>query len=102
MLKNYVIIKHLTDSGKFLFRVPKKVALSAGDTVTCDTCRGGNQLGVCCCDSFLANPDVVEPLFGTQSSKMRYVTGRVEFDRFTEAKEDEDDEDGQQEYGDPV
>lgn len=88
-MKNYVIVKHLTDNGKYLFYVPKSISVSAGETVTCDTCRGGSQLGVCCCDSFLAYPDVVEPLFGTQSSKMRYVTGRVEFDKFTEAIDEE-------------
>ena len=98
MLKNYVIIKHFSDNGKFLFRVPKGIDLEAGDTVTCDTSRGGNQLGICCCDTFLANPEVIEPLFGTQSSKMKFVTGRVEFDKFAEAKEDEDDEDGQQDH----
>ena len=89
MLKNYVIIKHLTDSGKYLFRVPNRIDLECGDYVMCDTCRGENQLGVCCCDAFLADPEIVEPLFGTQSSKMKYVTGKVEVRRFAEAIEEE-------------
>ena len=89
MLKNYVIIKHITDNGKYLFRVPMGIDLECGDYVMCDTCRGGNQLGVCCCDAFIANPGIVEPLFGTQSSKMKYVTGKVEVRRFAEAIEEE-------------
>jgi len=96
MLKNYVIVKHFTDSGKYLFRVPKSISLEAGDNVVCDTSRGPNQFGVCCCDSFLANPDVIMPLFGTCEKSMKWVTGKVEYEKFTEAQEEEDDEDGQQ------
>ena len=46
MLKNFVIIKHLQDGGKYLFMVPKKIDLEAGDKVMCDTSRGADQLGV--------------------------------------------------------
>lgn len=90
MMKNFVIVKHLNDGGKFLFYVPKSITLSAGEHVICDTIMGKNQLGVCCCDSFLADPAVVCPLFGTQESKMQYVAGKVEYERFeTERNEDE-------------
>ena len=90
MLKNFVIVKHITDSGKYLFYVPKKISLEAGDKVVCDTARGGDQLAVCCCDSFLADPEVIIPLFGTQPCKMRYVTGKVEYEKFEEEKEEDE------------
>ena len=92
MLKNFVIIKHVTDSGKYLFRVPRGINLEAGEKVVCDTSRGNDQLGVCCCDSFLADPEAVMPLFGTQNSKMKFVTGKVEYDKFEIAREDEEEE----------
>lgn len=98
MLKNFVIIMHFENSGKYLFRVPKKIDLEAGEKVVCDTRRGSDQLGVCCCDSFLAKPEVVCPLFGTTPENLRFVTGKIEYEKFAEAQEDEDDEDGQQEY----
>jgi len=90
MVKNMVIVKHLADNGKFLFYVPKAISLSAGDQVVCDTVRGKNQLGVCCCDSFMGKPDVVCPLFGTQPKMMQYVTGKVEYEKFELAREDEE------------
>ena len=94
MQKNMVIVKHIQDNGKFLFYVPKSVSLEAGDRVVCDTSRGGDQLGVCCCDSVLSKPEVMCPLFGTQESKMKYVKGRVFFMEFDEDEEDENDKDG--------
>lgn len=96
MLKNYVIIKHFEGNGKFLFRVPKSISLEAGDKVVCDTSRGADQIGICCCDSFLAKPDVIMPLFGTTEDRMKFVTGRIEYEKFAEAQEEEDAEDGQQ------
>lgn len=93
MLKNFVIVKHMEDSGKYLFFVPKKISLEAGDKVVCSTKRGKDQLGVCCCDSFMADMAVVIPLFGTQEALMRYVTGKVEYKRFEiEKSEDEYEE----------
>ena len=92
MLKNMVIVKHLSDNGKFLFYVPKAINLEAGDKVVCDTNKGNDQLGVCCCDSFMAKPEVVLPLFGTQEKKMKYVTGKVEYEKFEMAREDEAEE----------
>lgn len=92
-MKNFVIIRHLENGGKYLFYVPKKISLYAGDKVVCETSRGGDQLAVCCCDSFLADPAVVCPLFGTSESNMKYVTGKVEYERFeTEKNEDEYEE----------
>lgn len=90
MLKNFVIVKHLENSGKYLFFVPKKISLSAGDQIVCNTKYGEDQLGVCCCDSFLAKPEVVCPLFGVSENNMKYVTGRVEYERFEEALEEEE------------
>lgn len=90
--KNFVIIKHIQDSGKYLFRVPKSIHLEAGDKVVCDTSRGSDQLAVCCCDSFLADPDVVNPLFGTTAKNNKFVTGKVEFEKFEIAKEEEEEE----------
>ena len=90
MLKNMVIVKHLQDNGKFLFYVPKSISLTAGEKVVCDTSRGKDQLAACCCDSFLGDPDVVCPLFGTQPSIMKYVTGKVEYERFEEALNEEE------------
>lgn len=92
-MKNFVIVKHMSDSGKYLFYVPKKISLEAGDKIVCETARGKDQLGVCCCDSFMADPAVVCPLFGTQENVMKYVTGKVEFERFEiERNEDEYEE----------
>ena len=93
MVKNFVIVKHISDNGKYLFRVPKGVLLEAGDKVVCDTSHGKDQLGVCCCDSFLADPEVVNPLFGTSAKNNKFVTGKVEYEKFENAMEDEDDDD---------
>lgn len=90
MGKNMVIVKHLQDNGKFLFYVPKSISLVAGEKVVCDTSRGKDQLAVCCCDSFSGDPDVVCPLFGTQPAIMKYITGRVEYERFEEALNEEE------------
>lgn len=92
MLKNFVIIKHISDNGKYLFKVPKKISLEAGDKVVCDTSRGADQLGVCCCDSFLADPETVCPLFGTQPKVLKYVTGKVEYEKFEVAMEEDEEE----------
>ena len=90
MMKNFVIIKHLQDSGKFLFRVPKDVILDAGDQIVCDTVRGKDQLGVCCCNSFFADPEVVCKLFGIYPASLRFVTGRVACTRFDLSNEEDD------------
>lgn len=92
MLKNFVIIKHIQDGGKYLFRVPKGVNLEAGDKIVCDTSRGTDQMGVCCCDSFMADPEIVCPLFGTQPKNLRYVTGIVDYRKFEYAMEEEEEE----------
>jgi len=88
--KNFVIIKHPEGHGKFLFYVPKRVQLEAGDKVVCETKMGPDQMGVCCCDSFIADPEVVCPLFGTQPMYMKYVTGKVEYILFEFEKDDEE------------
>lgn len=90
-LKKFVIIKHIQDNGKYLFYVPKAVTLEAGSKVVCETARGGDQLGVCCCDSFLSEPEIMCPLFGTQPEKMRYVTGVVSYEKFDTTFEDEEE-----------
>ena len=90
-MKKFVIVKHVQDSGKYLFFVPKKVTLEAGNKVVCDTSRGADQLGICCCDSFMADPEVVCPLFGTQPGNMKYVTGMVTYDKFDTMFEDEEE-----------
>lgn len=82
MKNNFVIVKHFDDSGKYLFKVPKGVYLSAGDRVICDTVRGKDQAGVCCCDVFRAEPEVICPLFGTVPERIKYVTGRIEYIHF--------------------
>ena len=91
MPKNLVIIKHLQDGGKYLFKVPKEVNLHAGDKIVCNTARGTDQLGICCCDSFYADPEVMCPLFGTQVGNLRYVTGMVDYQRFENVMEDEEE-----------
>lgn len=93
-LSKFVIIKHIQDNGKYLFKVPKNVHLSAGDKIVCETCRGSDQLGVCCCDSFVADEEMMCGFFGTQTNKLRYVTGRVEYDKFDPEDEDDDGENG--------
>ena len=90
--RKFVIVKH-NDNGKFLFYVPAAVDLRCGDKVVCETVRGNAVPGVCCCDSFMALPDVVCPLFGTQEKAMKYVTGRIKVDMF-DLNETEDEGDG--------
>lgn len=90
-MKKFVIVKHIQGGGKYLFYVPKDVTLEAGDKVVCDTSRGADQLGVCCCDSFVAEPKDICPLFGTQPEKMRYVTGIVTYNKFDTTDEEEDE-----------
>lgn len=90
MLKNFVIIRHMQDSGKYLFRVPNGISLSAGDKIVCDTARGTDQMGECCCDSFAAEPEMMCRIFGTQVKKLRFVTGKVEYERFEIAKGEEE------------
>ena len=104
MLMNHVIIKPVFESGKLLFRVPDGVTLKAGDKVVCDTIRG-DLVGICCCDSFAADPEIVMPLFGTHEKRMRYVKGRMQLIMFdgipTHESEEKADENGQQESGKP-
>lgn len=102
MQKKFVIVKHIQDNGKFLFFVPDSVDLKAGEKIVCDTSRGADQLGICCCDSFMAETDVVCPLFGTHEHCMKYVTGKVTYIRFAEAQEGENAENGQQEQREQV
>ena len=98
MLKNFVIVKHWAGNGKFLFQVPKKINLETGDNVICDTSHSPKEPGICCCDSFLADPKTVCPLFGTTPEKMWFVVGKVEYERFAEAMEDEEEEEREREY----
>ena len=70
----------------------KGVNLEAGDKIVCDTSRGTDQMGVCCCDSFMADPEIVCPLFGTQPKNLRYVTGIVDYRKFEYAMEEEEEE----------
>ena len=95
ILKKFVIVKHLQDNGKYLFKVPKSILLEAGDKIVCDTSRGNDQLGVCCCDSFTADQEMMCSLFGTQPGKLKYVTGKVEYEKFAEAIFEEDEEDAE-------
>lgn len=70
---NFVVIKHV-DNGKYLFMVPDGVELDAGTAVLCDTSRGKNQHGVCATGTFMADPEVICPLWGTMPEKLRRVT----------------------------
>ena len=92
MKRKFVIIKHPENSGKYLFRVPETAILNAGDQVMCDTSHGKDQIGVCCCDSFFAEPEVVCKLFGTHPGNLRFVTGRVECTRFIMTEDEENAE----------
>lgn len=89
--KKYVIVKHMNNDGRFLFQVPNHEYLDAGDMVICDTSKGKDQMGVCLCDSFLAEPEMICRLFGVKPENMRFVTGVVSIRRF-EPKADEDEE----------
>ena len=77
MMRKFVIVKH-NNGGKFLFYVPENEYLSAGDQVVCDTKHNPREPGVCCCDSFLAEPEIILPLFGTHEKSMKYVVGRIQ------------------------
>ena len=85
-INKLVIVKHWQDNGKYLFLVPPMVDLKAGNQVICNTSRGNDQPGQCCCDSFEVADDMVESickLFGTQASQLRSVTGQMALIRFS-------------------
>ena len=71
---NLVVLRHMNDSGKYLFRVPEDVTLDAGTTVLCTTKRGKNQPAVCVTPSFKADLAVVAPMWGAQPKHMQRVT----------------------------
>lgn len=70
---NMVAVRHMGDSGKYLFQLPDGVQLDPGTTVLCETRRNPLEPGVCVTPSFEADPDVVCPLWGTQTAAMKRV-----------------------------
>lgn len=71
---NFVICKHMNDSGKYLFAVPEDVTIDAGTIVACDTVRGLSQPAICVTSSFKADPDKICPMWGTTKAHMKPVT----------------------------
>lgn len=71
---NFVIVRHMNDTGKYLFRLPEDVTVDAGTPVLCNTKRGRDVPAVCVTSSFHADPDVIVPLWGTQVSNLQKVT----------------------------
>jgi len=98
--KKMVIIKHLESPGHYLFLVPPyEYGVDAGDLVMCDTKRGP-QFGVCLCDAFKADPEVICKYFNTSPKAMRYVIAvfnRRDLSIPKEEEEQDDNEDGQPE-----
>jgi len=84
MKRNFVIVKHLNENGPFLFLVPDGASFydDVGTIVEVDTKRGP-ALGVTLCDTFVADPDVICPLFNTTMDKMRYITAKYRKTTFT-------------------
>lgn len=68
-----VVVRHLGDSGKYLFQLPETTELEAGTTVLCRTKRNPLEPGVCVTPSFDADPAVICPLWGTQPERMQKV-----------------------------
>ena len=76
-MKNFVIVKHPNDFGKYLFFVPRQEDMRAGDEVLVETKRGPDQHATCVCDSFFARPEVICPLFNVTPENMKWITGRL-------------------------
>ena len=72
-MKNFVVVRHLNDSGRYLFYVPDDVTLEAGTGVICETRQSHSEPGVCVTGTFTANPEIICPLWGTQPKSMKRV-----------------------------
>ena len=88
---NVVIVKHHTDDEReYLFKVPGRHYLKAGDLVLCDT-QFGTALGFCMCDSFELsdeeNRDTVCRMFRIEEPT-RYILGRYSYYKYDDPSED--------------
>lgn len=73
-MSNFVVVRHMYDTGRYLFNVPEDVTLDAGTNVICETSRSNYEPGICVTGSFKADPEVICQLWGTQPKKMKRVT----------------------------
>ena len=72
-MKNFVVVMHMYDTGRYIFLVPDGVTLDAGTQVICETKRSPHEPGVCLTGTFEADPEVICPLWGTQPKHMKRV-----------------------------
>ena len=96
-MKNFVVVRHMYDNGRYLFLVPDDVVLEAGTAVICETRKSSREPGVCLTGTFRAEPDVICPLWGTAPKNMKRVVKVLrefvlEWPEGTEPEEDEDDD----------
>ena len=76
---NVVICVHPGSSGRFMFKAPDDLKLSAGDFVLCNTKREPMAIAMCITDSFEPkDPDRIAQLWGSSTKGLRPVIGRLE------------------------
>ena len=96
---NMVIVRHMDDSGKYLFELPDGVVLDPGTTVLCETRRSPLEPGVCTTPSFNADPEIICRLWGTVPKNMRRVVKVLrEFELDWPDKPEQNDADDDDDY----
>ena len=72
-LMNFVAVKHPGNGRFFIFELPANVTVLSGQWVIMDTKMKDNEIAVCVTPSFMGDPDVICPLWGTTKSQMKRV-----------------------------
>ena len=72
-MRNFVVVRHLYDNGRYLFYVPDDVTIDPGTAVVCETRKSSSEPGLCITGTFKADPEVICPLWGTQPKVMKRV-----------------------------
>ena len=72
-MMNFVAVRHPGDNRSFIFELPADVTVRPGQWVIVDTRMRDNEIAVCVTPSFMGDPDVICPLWGTSKSQMKRV-----------------------------
>ena len=96
-MRNFVVVRHMYDNGRYLFYVPDDVVLDPGTAVICETKRSSHEPGVCITGTFKADPEVICPLWGTQPKVMKRVIKvlrefTLEWPEGSESEQEDDDD----------
>ena len=80
-----VIVKHFSNPGMYLFKVPQVAYyLDAGQLVLCET-KKGETLGIAACDAFEVKEENLAKicrLFSTEPEKLRFIVGKFRYDKY--------------------